>query len=287
VHNSSFVLFDGAEFASYFDECQIDKSGRYLLIKANIDNSYDVDGIFMDLETGEYVTMSDQEGAPGHSDNGFGTVIASDNWAPVDCRFFRYDFKEIIDGAVRENLTIVYNTDGWANTAGCPQHLTWTNAKDTNIVPYEHQFLCGSNLADGEMAKHNEVVCFRPDASLDVLIVAPVLSFANASGGGYYYNKLPKAVIDKAGDYILWSSNMRSDRIDIFVARVPWHLLVAEEDYNPSLESPQTSGVPSTSAAPQTSSPSTSHQKANGGSSSVLNYANLIMIMMSAYSILF
>lgn len=66
----------------------------------------------MDLETGEYVTMSDQEGAPGHSDNGFGTVIASDNWAPVDCRFFRYDFKEIIDGAVRENLTIVYNTDG-------------------------------------------------------------------------------------------------------------------------------------------------------------------------------
>lgn len=83
-----------------------------MLIKANIDNSYDVDGIFMDLETGEYVTMSDQEGAPGHSDNGFGTVIASDNWAPVDCRFFRYDFKEIIDGAVRENLTIVYNTDG-------------------------------------------------------------------------------------------------------------------------------------------------------------------------------
>lgn len=120
---------------------------------------------------------------------------------------------------------------------------------------------------------------------MDVLIVAPVLSFANASGGGYYYNKLPKAVIDKAGDYILWSSNMRSDRIDIFVARVPWHLLVAEEDYNPSLESPQTSSVPSTSTAPQTSSPPTSHQKANGESSSVLNYANLIM--MSAYSILF
>jgi hypothetical protein len=246
-------------------------------------------------------------------------VIASDNWAPVDCRFFRYDFKEIIDGAVRENLTIVYNTDGtyfennarfhisrglflhkrifsilrsffvqgWANTAGCPQHLTWTNAKDTNIVPYEHQFLCGSNLADGEMAKHNEVVCFRPDASLDVLIVAPVLSFANSSGGEYYYNKLPKAVIDKAGDYVLWSSNMRSDRIDIFVARVPWHLLVAEGDYNPSPESLQTSSEPSTSTAPQTSSPSTSPQKANGGSNSVLYYANLVMIMTSVYSILF
>lgn len=94
------------------DECQIDKSGRYLLIKANTDAANDVEGIFVDLETGNYVTMMDQNGAPGHSDNGYNTVVSVDNWADVDCRFYRYDFQEIINGAVREDLTIVYDTDG-------------------------------------------------------------------------------------------------------------------------------------------------------------------------------
>ncbi len=113
------------------------------------------------------------------------------------------------------------------------------------------------------MAKNNEVLCFRPDASLDVLIVAPVMSFMNASGGGDSYGKLPKAVLDRTGEYILWSSNMRSDRLDIFVARVPYHLLVAEEDYNPST-TPQSVAYPSS----PNSSPNTTPSRLTSGANS-------------------
>ncbi len=132
------------------------------------------------------------------------------------------------------------------------------------MVPYEHQFMCGSNLLDNDRAKNNEVLCFRLDASLDVLIVAPVMSFMNASGGGDTYGKLPKAVLDRTGEYILWSSNMRSDRMDIFVARVPYHLLVAEEDYNPSA-TPQS--VTNPSSAPN-SSPNTTPSRLTSGANS-------------------
>lgn len=108
------------------------------------------------------------------------------------------------------------------------------------------------------MAKFNELLCFRPDSSLDVLIVAPTLSFNNASGGGSGYNKLPKAALDRSGDYIVWSSNLRSDRIDYFVAKVPWHLLVAEEDYNPSSPSSPSSTSPQATQAPGANTPTTS-----------------------------
>ncbi len=99
---------------------------------------------------------------------------------------------------------------------------------------------------NSNMAKSNEIVCWRPDSTHDVLIVAPSMTFNNASGGGYYYNKLPKAVIDFTGDYILWSSNLRSDRLDIIIARVPWHLLVAPEDYNPGEMTPDNTTSPDT-----------------------------------------
>ncbi len=82
-----------------------------MLIKADIDQTHDVEGIFINLDTGAHVTMLDQDGAPGHSDNGVGTLVATDNWAPVGCRHYKYDFQPIIDGSVRENLTIVYDTD--------------------------------------------------------------------------------------------------------------------------------------------------------------------------------
>ncbi len=81
------------------------------MIKADIDETFDADVIFINLDTGAHATMLDQDGGPGHSDNGYGTLVANDNWAPVGCRHYKYDFQPIIDGAVRENLTIVYETD--------------------------------------------------------------------------------------------------------------------------------------------------------------------------------
>src|ERR1700749_1850281 len=67
-----------------FDECQIDKSGRYLEIKEKLPSdtcaSCDEDDVIEDLQTGTQTVLYDQAGAGGHSDLGYGTMVASDNW---------------------------------------------------------------------------------------------------------------------------------------------------------------------------------------------------------------
>ena len=63
-----------------FDECQIDKSGRWLLIKEQVDDLQGVDNVIVDLQTGTQKVLLDEDGAGGHSDNGFGYMVAADNW---------------------------------------------------------------------------------------------------------------------------------------------------------------------------------------------------------------
>src|SRR5205823_11771366 len=63
-----------------YDECQIDKSGRWLIIKEKVSSaSSDVDNRIIDLQTGTERVLLDKNGAGGHSDNGFGTFLSSDN----------------------------------------------------------------------------------------------------------------------------------------------------------------------------------------------------------------
>src|SRR6185436_6147848 len=67
-----------------YDECQIDKSGRWLVIKekTGIDSGSEVDDRIIDLETGREQVLVDRNGAGGHSDNGFGSMLAADNYHP-------------------------------------------------------------------------------------------------------------------------------------------------------------------------------------------------------------
>jgi hypothetical protein len=72
----------------------------------------------------------------------------------------------------------------------------------------------------------NEVVCFRLDDSLQVLVVAPTMTNLDAAGGGTEYAKLPKGNLDITGRYFIWSSNRGGQRLDAFVVKVPSALLV-------------------------------------------------------------
>ena len=65
-----------------YDECQIDKSGRWLVIKENVDNAYNEDNRVIDIETGAEQVLWDQNGAAGHSDMGYGYIVGEDDkWA--------------------------------------------------------------------------------------------------------------------------------------------------------------------------------------------------------------
>ena len=106
-----------------YDECQIDKSGRWLLIKENVDGISGEDNRIIDLQTGMETVLLDQLGAGGHSDNGFDYLVAADNWnnLPYAIRLWKFGPIPLQPGPV------VYYDPSWATQSA--QHISHTNTK--------------------------------------------------------------------------------------------------------------------------------------------------------------
>jgi len=204
-----------------FDECQVDKSGRWLLIKENVDGVNGEDNRIIDLEAGAETLFLDQEGAAGHSDIGHGYMVAQDNWYPLPGAVRVWTFGQPLPGVPPQGA-LVYRTTDWSLDIG---HISHANARPG--VPLDQQFACGGQASRSSLPRANEIVCFRLDASLQVLVVAPMMTDLNAAGGGDTdYAKLPKGNLDITGQYFIWTSNAGSNRLDAFVVKVPSQLLV-------------------------------------------------------------
>ncbi|PYR63838.1 MAG: hypothetical protein DMF91_02215 [Acidobacteria bacterium] len=199
-----------------YDECQIDKSGRWLLIKENVDGQFGEDNRIIDLSTGIETTLLDQNGAAGHSDNGFGYMVAADNWDSHPNAIKLWTF-----GQSPLTGRLVYHSMDWNVSA--PNHVSHANAK-AGVVPAQ-QYVCGSAANRTNTNRANEISCFQLDGSLRVLIVAPVMTDLNAAGGGDDYSKMPKGNIDITGQYFIWTTNMGGNRLDAFLVRVPSQIL--------------------------------------------------------------
>ena len=200
------------------DECQIDKSGRWLVIKENVDGLYGEDNRIIDLQTGVEKVLLDQNGAAGHSDNGYGYMIYSDNWNSLPNALRVFEF-----GTDQLQAPLVYHNMDW--TVAAPNHVSHANAKPG--TPLGQQYACGSSANQTNANRANEIICFRLDTSMDVLIVAPVMTNLNASGGGSdIYSKLPKGNLDPTGQFFVWTSNMGGSRQDAFIVSVPSQLLL-------------------------------------------------------------
>ena len=205
-----------------FDECQVDKSGRWLLIKENVDGVYGEDNRIIDLEAGTETLFLDQEGAAGHSDIGHGYMVAQDNWNSLPGAVRVWSFGQPLPGVPPQGA-LVYRTTDWALDIG---HISHANARPG--VPLDQQFACGGQASRSSLPRANEIVCFRLDPSLQVLVVAPMMTDLNAPGGGDSdYSKFPKGNLDITGQYFIWTSNAGSNRLDAFVVKVPSHLLVS------------------------------------------------------------
>ena len=221
----SVVYLEGGENTVYdyparggYDECQIDKSGAYLLTKDNIDGQSGEDNLIYTVGASKDPrVLYDEEGAAGHSDNGFGYMVAADNWnaQPSAFRVWMFDPTEEPQGR------LVYSTPTWDAELN---HLSHCNA---TYGPLDTQYVIGSGANRVPGPRNNEIVAFRLDGSMEVLVVAPVLTNLDASGGGSDdYAKLPKANCDVTGEYLLWTSNAGTDRLDAFLVKVPAQLLV-------------------------------------------------------------
>jgi hypothetical protein len=197
------------------DECHVDKAGRYLIMLDNVDGANGEDNRIIDLNTGKETRVMDEQGAAGHADTGYGYIVNEDNWSTDP-------------GALRMRPLsggpglIVYHTSDWSVDLG---HVTHGNARPG--VPADRQFACSSNASRTDYPRANEIVCYRLDGSMDVLVVAPVMTDLDASGGGDDYAKTPKGNLDITGQYMLWTSNTGGSRVDAFLVKVPAHRLMS------------------------------------------------------------
>ena len=201
-----------------FNECALDKSGRYLMSLEDVDQRYDLEMRVFDLATGRERMVWDQAGAVGHADMGYGYVVGEDNWNAYPNAIRLWDFgQDPLAGAL-----VSYNTD-WS--APAPNHIAHGNARPG--VPAAQQYACGSGASRVDAPWANEIVCFRLDGSFAVLVVAPVMTDLDAAGGGDDYTKMPKGNLDVTGEYFIWTSNMGGGRLDAFLVKVPSQVLVA------------------------------------------------------------
>ena len=229
-----------------FDECQIDKSGRYLVIKENVDGKNGEDNRIVDLETGAEHVLLDENGAAGHSDVGYGYMVAEDNFnaQPGAVRVWRFDH-DLRGGQPAADPAqgkLVYQLASWSSGLG---HVAHGNSRGGTAM--EQQMACASNASRQNLPRVNEIVCFRLDGSLNALVVAPNMSDLNASGGGSDdYSKMPKGNLDVTGQYFIWTANAGSGRLDAYIVRVP----VERLGMAPSAPTPAPTPSPAPTPAP-------------------------------------
>jgi hypothetical protein len=207
-----------------FDECHVDKSGQWLVILEST-SAGAVNNRIVNLQTGAERRLEDTQGALGHLDLGHGYAVGADNYNPDPNATIAID---LADTATTRPLgpTVHFNKR-WDIVAA--NHIAHGNAVK-GFAP-ETQYACGSNASRvPDMA--DEIVCFGLDAnryadgSLDVLVVAPVMTNLDAPGGGAGdYEKTPKGNIDLSGRYFVWTTNMSGGRLDAFVVKIPTALL--------------------------------------------------------------
>jgi hypothetical protein len=192
-----------------YDECQIDKSGRWLLIKENVDGRNGEDNRIIDVETLAERTFLDEAGAAGHSDNGFGYVVSEDNWHAKAAAVRLWNLADL---AAPPSGLLVYHSTEWGAGVG---HVSHANAHAT--LPIAQQWAWVSNAtANAAVPRANEIITFPLDGSLRVVVVAP--NMVRLSGD--LYDDLPKGNCDLTGEYFAWVGSPDGRR-DLFVVRLP------------------------------------------------------------------
>ena len=138
-----FVYF--ARKGNDFDECQIDKSGKWLLIKEQLDGAGGEDNRVIDVDSNTERVLNDPDGAAGHSDMGYGYLVAEDNFNNQPGAVRVWDFNKDLRGGqpnspVQGQGTLVYQLADWMSLA---QHIAHGNSKPG--VPLDQQVACASN----------------------------------------------------------------------------------------------------------------------------------------------
>jgi hypothetical protein len=220
--NSSTNVFRFYPKQGTYDECLLDKSGRWTLLLQDINANGDNDMVVFDNTTGNQVlSFTGPVNTAGHSDTGFNYLVTQDGHNAQMSATIRWDY-QLPTPTVGP---LLHRSNDWLHPI--MQHPSHQNARSG--IAFSQQFFCGSG-AD-RTSFRNEVTCAKLDGSTTELIVAPILTNLDAAGGccAGDYSKYPKGNLDVTGRYFIWTTNLSGNRLDAFLVKVPSQLLVADE----------------------------------------------------------
>ena len=112
----------------------------------------------------------DAQGALGHLDMGWGYAVGADNFNPSPNATILLKFP--VTSTQRPVGPVVHFNKRWDMAAA--NHVAHGNARSDAAL--EQQVVCSSNATRQPVPRANEVVCYRLDGSLDVLVVARQLA---------------------------------------------------------------------------------------------------------------
>lgn len=206
------------------DECSIDRSGQYTMTLVPFGTPGDTVGNkIYDNFTGTLVTTkTGPSGTLGHMDQGWRYALGIDNnGVNQPNQVSRCDYPSCFT-----SHNIYYDHPGsgaWEiESMRFPSH---TNAVPTSVTPASSQYFCGSH-ASTFYTWANEITCALvvPGTPARRLVVAPVMTDPNASGGNWNngdYGQEPKGSLDVTGRYFMWTTNLGGSRLDAFIVEVP------------------------------------------------------------------
>ncbi len=184
---------------SNFDEVELDKTGRYLVVKAEFGGG--VDFQIVDLQTGSVQGLTDPapDFSPGHSDNGRNIVVGYDNWNN------QYTIRSL--ATPHQFQTVISFGSDWSQS----NHLSMLGDNESWCVI--------SNFTNGTAP----VGPFRQEifqASTDGTQSVRRLAHHHSVYRDYW--DTPRADISRDGRFVAFTSNWGSTtRRDVFIIRVP------------------------------------------------------------------
>jgi hypothetical protein len=196
------VIYDVA--TTQLDEVQVDKSGRYLVVKTGLQGAGAIQVKVVDLKTFTVEDLTDDgpDYAPGHSDNGNRIVIGADNWRN------QITYRTLANPHLSSTL-INYEND-WTQD----YHISMLANNEKWVLVSSYSPISGT--ADGPF--HDEIYQVATDGSLAVRRLAHHFSIY---GDDYYAT--PRADINRDGHFVAFTSNwgVKGGRKDVFILKFP------------------------------------------------------------------
>ncbi len=187
------------------DEVQIDKSGRYLVVKGDKQGRGVINVHVLDLQSGAISDLLDDgpDFSPGHSDSGMGCLVGDDNY--LNRFLFRKLASPHLFTAIRARK------DDWSQGA----HLSFL-ADDESMILVSN-FTANNLLCSGIFK--DEIFLLATDGSGRVKRICHHRS--DYLKTKEYWDS-PRANISRDGKFVIYTSNWdASGRRDVFIAKVP------------------------------------------------------------------